>query len=393
MRRIIAGLLLLAGWTTCIPVGAQKHKGINLALEWKVPERDSVKCSYADIGLCGNITNLKGLNLHATAYLVHRDASGLSLSGLGGYVGHDMRGVQIGSLLNVVENDLHGVQIGLLPNVVGHNASGLQLSLLGNASGDTTRGVQISTVGNIGRVVRGLQVSAVNNIVSDTLYGVQLTGPVNIAYNVRRGMQLSVGANICAREMRGVQLSGANYAWTLRGCQIGLLNLAGERSSGIQIGIVNISSDSLMHKIGLVNVNQHTRIQMMVYGGNVGKANVGVRFMNKRTYSILGLCTHYMGFDAQFSGALFYRFGLHHALSPRWRVSADGGFYHIETFEDASSVTPERLYSLQARFNVEYRMNPNLTWFASGGYGMRRYYTHGETVNRKPILELGVILF
>ena len=77
--------------------------------------------------------------------------------------------------------------------------------------------------------------------------------------------------------------------------------------------------------------------------------NAAMRFRNKNTYSIVGLGTPYLGFDKDFSGALYYRIGRYASLSPRLTLSADVGFYHIETFKKEQPLVPARLFSLQTK--------------------------------------------
>ena len=51
------------------------------------------------------------------------------------------------------------------------------------------------------------------------------------------------------------------------------------------------------------------------------------------------------------------------------------------------------MYSLQARVNLEYKIRPKFSIFASGGYGMTRYYDKNKFYEKKPIIEIGVVLF
>ena len=51
------------------------------------------------------------------------------------------------------------------------------------------------------------------------------------------------------------------------------------------------------------------------------------------------------------------------------------------------------MYSLQARINLEYKFKSRIGFFASGGYGMTRYYDKNKFYEKKPIFEAGVILF
>jgi hypothetical protein len=138
-----------------------------------------------------------------------------------------------------------------------------------------------------------------------------------------------------------------------------------------------------------VNVNPMTDIDIMLYGGSSTKANLAVRYRNKISYNIMGVGTHFMGLDSKFSGALFYRLGLYKQLSPKWSVSGDVGYYHVETFSKNNSEKPERLYSLQARLNADYQFSKKFGAFASVGWGLTRYYDRNETYRNRPLVELG----
>ncbi len=254
-------------------------------------------------------------------------------------------------------------------------------------------GVQIGGLSNVAHDVKGLQLSAISNISAGAVTGVQLSAITNIAVRNDRALQLSGLANVCTREMKGVQIAYGNYAGEVNGLQLGLFNMCGGDVRGIQIGLVNYSKDSTAHKLGLVSITPSTRIQMMAFGGNTSKTNLAVRFKNRRTYTIMGVGTHYLDLNDKFSGCLFYRAGAYLSLAPKWELSGDLGFFHIENFENESQETPERMYSLQARINVEYKLRSRLSLFASAGYGITRHYDEDRNFERKPIIEAGIILF
>ena len=257
------------------------------------------------------------------------------------------------------QDSLKGFQLGLISSVAVDGGQGLQLSGVSNASA---------------HVFNGLQLSSVSNITSGMDKGLQLSGILNVS----SGM------------MRGWQLGAINYVDSLNGVQIGLINAARKHPRGWQIGLFNVSFDSIGHKIGLVNVSPMTKVDLMMYGGSSTKANIAMRWRNKSTYNVIGVGTHFMGLDSKFSGALFYRLGQYFDLSPKWSLSGDIGYYHVETFHKNSDEGPERLYSLQARINADYRINKKLGAFASVGWGLTRYYDRNETYRNRPLFELGL---
>ena len=257
---------------------------------------------------------------------------------------------------------------------------------------DTVKGFQLGIISSIAEEGgHGVQLAGVSNMSAHTFNGLQLGGVSNISSGMDRGLQLSGILNVSSGMMRGWQWGAVNYADSLNGVQIGAFNVARKRPEGWQVGLVNLSYDTIGHKIGLVNINPATAIDLMMYGGSATKTNLAVRYRNRSTYNVIGVGTHFMGLDSKFSGAIFYRLGQYWQVSPRWSLSGDIGYYHVETFDrDNSNDKPERLYSLQARINADYQINKKLGAFASLGWGLTRYYDHNETYRNRPLVELGL---
>ena len=256
---------------------------------------------------------------------------------------------------------------------------------------DSVKSVQfgfISTVATEGG--KGVQIGGMSNMSAHKFNGLQLSALSNITQGMDKGVQLSGIMNVSSGMHRGLQFGAVNYVDSLNGAQIGAFNVARRRPKGWQVGLVNMSYDTIGHKIGLVNINPLTDIDIMVYGGSSTKTNLAVRYRNKSTYSILGVGTHFMGLDSKFSGAVFYRLGQYFQLSPKWSVSGDLGYYHVETFSRNNSEKPERLYSLQARINADYQFSKRFGAFASVGWGITRYYDRNETYRNRPLVELGL---
>ena len=255
---------------------------------------------------------------------------------------------------------------------------------------DTLKGVQINSLSNYARKVEGFQLSGFSNISSSPMQGLQLSGVSNISMGVQSGLQLSTVLNVSSGTMSGMQLGTYNYAEQLNGLQLGIFNVATSHPKGWQVGIMNYTKDCGGHKIGLVNVNPTTTIDFMAYGGTSTKLNAALRFRNKSTYSILGMGTHFMGFDEKFSGAIFYRLGQYAQLTPKFSLSGDIGYYHVETFKKHSDEGPSRLFSVQAHLNADYQVSRNMGLFASVGYGDTRYYYHEKKYRSRFLAEAGL---
>lgn len=284
---------------------------------------------------------------------------------------------------------LSGFQQQLLMALTTGDACGIQIGGLFNAVRGRMTGLQVSGVSNIAASVRGVQLSGLSNILLTPLRGMQISTLTNISMGVGRGMQFAGIANINSGNMHGVQAGAYNYTDTLQGLQLGLINVSQTHPHGMQIGIINFSRDTQARKFGFVNINPQTDIDFLVFAGNTSKLNSALRFRNHTTYSIVGIGTHYMGLDSKFSGTIFYRLGQYFRLSPKWTVSGDLGYFHIETFEKNSTEKPERLYSLQTHINLDYQINRRLGAFVSIGYGDTCHYYHNEHYRQGLIAQAG----
>ena len=284
----------------------------------------------------------------------------------------------------------HGLTIDLGKNHQEDTTHVTQFSIGVTSHTDTLKGVQANMLSNYARGVNGLQLSGFSNISSSPLRGAQLSGITNISMGVEKGLQAAALLNVSSGSMRGMQTGAYNYAEEMNGLQLGVFNVATSHPKGWQIGIMNYTKDVGGHKIGLINVNPNTTIDVMTYVGTSSKLNGAFRFRNKSTYNILGLGTHFMGFDKDFSGAVFYRLGQFFNVTPKFSLSGDIGYYHVETFKKHSDDGPSRLFSIQAHLNADYQLTRNMGLYASVGYGDTRYYHRAEKYRHRFLAEAGL---
>ena len=255
---------------------------------------------------------------------------------------------------------------------------------------DSVRGIQLSPISNIASNASGVQLSAFSNVAYEGLKGLQISALNNIVIGEANGFQLASFTNQNVGTLKGLQLAFRNKTDTLRGTQIGIFNITRDYDKGVQVGLVNYASDTISKRYGLVNINPKTKIAVMGFAGTNSKANFALRFRNRSTYNIIGAGTHYMGLNDKFSGTVFYRIGQYFDLTPRLSLSGDVGFFHIETFQEHSTEAPERLYSLEARLNLDYQLSKHWGVFGSVGYGDTRYYNHNKSFRHRMIGEVGL---
>ena len=312
---------------------------------------------------------------------------GLNVNLLSGITTGRMYGLQISGLHSVIEGASQGVSFAGLYNIHKASMSGVAISGLANMNLVNGRGVQLSAVQNICMFnTDGLQISLLMNVTGQELSGVQVAAGFNVA-SVSKGVQLAGLVNFSLDHSSGVQLAAINYATSMQGVQLGVANFA-RRIKGVQVGIINYSADSSTVKIGLVSISPHSKIRPIVYYSNLATFNVGVRFMNRISYSILGLGTPYDAPRSTSSGVFFYRLGLYHTLG-RVTFSSDVGASYISKFIEEID---HKALSMEARFNFEVLLNNHISLLCSGGYSVSRFLSRKASAQLKPIVEFGLIL-
>lgn len=355
--------------------------GVNLSL-WKgcaTQRTDTAGTTWLNLGLFSAMRKVNGLGANLLGSTVTTHSQGVQLAGFFNLTGQSLDGLQAAGGANV-NGHMNGISMAGLVGITRGRARGLLLSGLANVTGGSAEGVVFSGLLNLtGQASSGFFLSGLAGIAQEDFRGMAAGGLLNIAGRDLKGWQVAGLANITGGRMKGVQMAPFNVATTAKGVQIGLVNYYKERLDGFQLG--------------LVNANPRTRVQLLLFGGNQTKLNMGARFKNELFYTILGGGTHYLDFDDRFSAAFFYRAGLELPLYRRLYISGDLGFQHIETFRNKRQGIPARLYALQARVNLEYRLTRLLGIFVTGGYGTTRRYTHGKTFDRGILAEGGGVLF
>jgi hypothetical protein len=312
---------------------------------------------------------------------------GLHTSVMSSVTAGNMYGLQVAGLQSKIEGSAKGVTVSGLYNVHHASMSGVDISGLATMNLVNHHGVQLSGVQNINMFnTDGLQAGGLMNVTGQILSGVQIAGGFNVA-NVARGAQLSGIVNFALEDCQGVQVSGFNYATHISGMQIGVANFA-RRMEGVQLGLVNYSADSSTLKIGLVSISPKTRIRPIIYYSNLATFNVGFRFMNRISYTILGLGTPYDAPRSTSSGLFFYRLGIYRQVGA-FTFSSDLGTSYISEFYESRE---RSAVSVDGRVNVELALNKRFSVMCSGGYSMRRFFGKDSSTDFKPIVEVGLIL-
>ena len=124
--------------------------------------------------------------------------------------------------------------------------------------------------------VTGLRVTIPYSTKTDTITGIDVGFWGKSASMA--GIGVNIVANIVTDRADAIQIAGYNYAGTLSGAQVGLMNRTGYGALGwdtrlmfsacVQVGVLNIANDLRGIQVGLINQAD------MLYGFQVGLVNV-----------------------------------------------------------------------------------------------------------------------
>ncbi|MGN8059819.1 STN and carboxypeptidase regulatory-like domain-containing protein [Pedobacter sp. 22163] len=279
-----------------------------------------------------------------------------SLNILGGYTA-GTNGFEVAGAFNLTKGDIKKIQVAGLFNVVGGSVKGTQFSGAYNDVNLNMDGVQVA--GLLNRVeskVRGLQLAGVGNLAGKDVKGAQVAGLINVSKNTT-GVQLAGVMNKTSGRLKGMQLAGlVNQAKNMDGFQLSVVNLA-DSSSGISIGLINLSNDGYR--------------KITVYSNELINTNVAFKTGNAKLYTLLIAGKNFSDTVRAFTFGL----GLGHdfILNKRFAIAAEGTIQsiYLGNFEEANN-----LYRLQA--NLQFNALSRLAIFAGPAYS---YYVKGEAIS------------
>lgn len=173
---------------------------------------------------------------------------GVTIAGLGVGGGGDVTGLQIGGLGVGGGGDVRGISVGGLGVGGGSSITGLQIGGIGVGGGGDVRGISIAGVGvGGGGAVRGLAVAGIGVgspyirgvVISSMAGGHDVHGGVLAPLYFRieseddgrgdlgrvNGVTISAFNHIKGEQL-GLSIGLLNYAWELRGWQLGVINYA-----------------------------------------------------------------------------------------------------------------------------------------------------------------------
>ena len=202
------------------------------------------------VGLLGSGAkkNMRGINIGMIGAGAGSDMIGLNFGGIGLGAGKNMKGVTIGLVGAGAGDNAIGINIGGLGLGAGNNMIGINIGGLGVGAGDKIMGVTIAGIGaGAGDRLTGLTVCGLAAgapiIKGLTVAGLALGGKNITGLSIALG-SIQVRADKGDGEYNGLAFSAFNFIkGTMKGVAVGIVNYA-YRLKGLQIGLVNIVRDN-----------------------------------------------------------------------------------------------------------------------------------------------------
>lgn len=200
--------------------GAKKNiRGINIGLVGAGAGSDMIGFNFGGIGI-GAGKNMKGINIGLIGAGAGDDAIGISIGGLGLGAGNNMIGINIGGLGVGAGDRIMGITIAGIGAGAGDRLAGLTVCGLA-AGAPTIKGLTVAGLALGGKNITGLSIAlGTIQISKDDKGDGMYSGLAVSAFNYFKGTQ------------KGVAIGIVNYAYRLKGLQIGLVNIVRDNPRG-----------------------------------------------------------------------------------------------------------------------------------------------------------------
>lgn len=235
----------------------QRVNGLNLTL-WQ-PHKDNKDAVIQGLsfGILPGGGYLRGIQLGILGVSAEKELKGISLGGLGIGAGKDVTGITIGGLGAGAGGSMKGVNIGGIGVGASKDLVGFNVGGIGAGAGDNMTGLNIGGVGvGAGKVLAGINIGGVGVGAGERLTGLTLVGLAAGAPEVR-GITIG-GLAVGGNDVKGIQIAGGfimiNKGGRLAGLAASSFNYIRGAQTGLAIGIVNYAYSVKGLQIGLVNI-------------------------------------------------------------------------------------------------------------------------------------------
>lgn len=211
---------------------------------------------YGFLGV-GAKTNLTGLNLGGLGLGAGGNVTGVNLGGLGVGAGGNLAGINIGGLGAGAGGNVAGLNIGGLGIGAGEDLIGITIGGLGAGAGGKMAGITIAGIGaGAGGKMVGINIAGIGLGAGDEIVGWAAAGIAAGAPKIR-GVA-TAGIVVGGKDLKGLFAAGGSVhvplGGTLAGVAYSPFNYIRGAVSGVSIGLVNYAHTVKGFQLGLVNI-------------------------------------------------------------------------------------------------------------------------------------------
>ena len=234
----------------------ERVRGINATI-WNPHEPATGVVTGVALGLpITGAGELRGIGLGALGVSANGLLRGIAIGGVGVGSGGGVHGVAIGGIGVGSGGNLDGIMVGGIGAGGGGNARGLLLGGIGTGVGGSMRGISIGGIGTgAGGGITGLTISGIGTGSGGTIRGVSVAG---VGIGAPRIEGLFIAAAVGAQDARAIVLAPALFriepGGTFTGGSLSAVNYVRGTQRGLSIGIVNYARSLHGAQIGVVNI-------------------------------------------------------------------------------------------------------------------------------------------
>jgi hypothetical protein len=264
---------VVQGLSLGIIPGAGYLRGIQLGLLGVAGERELTGVSIGLLGV-GSGGDVTGINLGGLGAGSGGSMTGVNIGGFGVGAGENLTGINIGIFGVGAGENMKGINIGGFGVGAGEDAMWVNIGIFGAGAGRDMKGINIGGFGiGAGRDMKGINiggfgVGAGEKLIGLTIGGVGAGAPevqgitiggIGIGGETLKGIHLALGTVMVTNNGRMVGFSASafnHFKGTQHGLAIGIVNYA-YRLKGVQIGLINIVRDNPrgMKVLPILNAN------------------------------------------------------------------------------------------------------------------------------------------
>ena len=236
--------------------GGGTLRGVQIGLLGVGAEKSLSGINIGGLGV-GSGGDVTGINIGGLGAGAGNDMIGINIGGLGMGAGKNLRGINIGGLGAGAGEDIIGVNIGGLGVGASQNARGITIGGLGAGAGQDMIGLNIGGLGlGAGGRLAGINIGGFGAGAGKRITGLTVCG---FAAGSMEVVGVTIGGFAVGGEfLKGIHLAGGTVHVTKGGQMVGFaasaFNYFRGSQNGLAIGIVNYAFHVKGVQIGLVNI-------------------------------------------------------------------------------------------------------------------------------------------